>query len=241
LKTALALSIAGALATAALAQGSEIYISPVRADLRAGALSETISITNRGATPLRVAVKLMEWTQDAQGQDVLRDSSELVYFPRQMEIEPQGKRLVRVGAKSAPAGVERAFRLYIEEQPEPAAQAAPAKVSVYFRFGVPVFLLPSNARPEAEIGEPTLDKGRLSLQVKNEGNQHIRIQKVRVDDGAGFTREAAGWYTLAGTQRTYTFEIPREVCRQAKVLSVGVEGEGVRADRKLNVDPARCS
>jgi hypothetical protein len=31
-----------------------------------------------------------------------------------------------------------------------------------------------------------------------------------------------------------------DVCRKAKTLSVAIEGEGVRADRKLHVDPARC-
>ena len=70
-----------------------------------------------GAVPtrLRVLVKLVEWTQDASGKDVYADSADLVYFPRQMEIEPGAKRLVRVGAKAPAQGAERAYRLFIEE------------------------------------------------------------------------------------------------------------------------------
>lgn len=213
---------------------------PVRAELRAGALSQTITLTNRGTERIRVAVKLMEWTQDAQGRDVYQDTTDLVYFPRQFELEPDGRRLVRVGANAPPGPVERSYRLFFEEQPQAAADANRAQVAVYFRVGVPVFLVPAGARPQAEVGEPVIDQGKLSLQVRNTGNQHVRVLKVRVEDGAGFAHEIPGWYTLAGAQRTYALDLPREVCRQGRTLSVKVEGDGVGADRKLHVDPARC-
>lgn len=235
---ALALALACALAAMPV-RAAEIFISPVRADLRAGALNETITVTNRGSTRLRVAVKLMEWTQDAQGKDVYQDTGDIVYFPRQMDIEPDAKRVIRLGAKAAPAGAERAYRLFIEEQPEPGSEAR-AQVSVFFRFGVPVFLTPIQPRPQHEILEPALENGRLSLVLRNTGNQHVRVNRVKVSDDAGFHRDIPGWYSLAGTQRTYSLELPREVCRKAKTLSVAVEGEGIRAERKLNVDPARC-
>jgi fimbrial chaperone protein len=214
----------------------------VRAELRAGALSETITVANRGSATIRVGVKVMEWTQDAAGQDVYTDSTELVYFPRQMELEPNAKRLVRVGARAPAGATERTFRMFIEELPEAVAEPARAQVGVYFRFGVPIFVAPATPRAQAEIGEPTLAGGRLSLLVRNAGNQHFRIDKVTVDDGAGFSREIGGWYTLAGSQRTYRLELPREVCRKARALSLAVVGEaGLRADRKLDVDPARCA
>jgi fimbrial chaperone protein len=231
--------LAALLAGAACA--SEFSVSPVRAELRPGALSETITVTNRGDNRIRVGVKVLEWTQDAQGQDVYKESPDLVYFPRQMELEPQGKRLVRVGAKAPAGAVERSYRMFIEELPEASTEAARAQVSVYFRFGVPIFLAPAAGHAEPDFGEPGVDKGRLSLTVKNPGNQHVRLLRLVVSDGAGFSREIAGWYSLAGTQRTYALDLPPEVCRRAPTLAVAIEGEGLRADRKLHVDPARCS
>jgi len=222
------------------AAASEFSVSPVRAELHAGALSETITVVNRGDTRIRVGVKVMEWTQDAQGQDVYQESGDLVYFPRQMELEPDGKRLVRVGAKSPAGPVERTYRMFIEELPEPTADAARAQVSVYFRFGVPIFLTPASPHGDPEIGEPGVEHGKLSLTVKNPGNRHFRILKLVVSDGAGFSREIAGWYSLPGSQRTYALDLPRDVCRRAPTLDVAIEGEGLRADRKLHVDPARC-
>jgi fimbrial chaperone protein len=235
--------VAGLLLAAcavAPASASDFSVSPVRVELRQGALSETITVMNHAATRLRVSVKLMEWTQDEQGNDVYKDSGDIVYFPRQLEVEADGRRLVRVGAKGPAGPTERTYRLFIEEQPEPAPEGRNAQIAVYFRFGVPIFLPPAAPRVDADIGQPTLDKGKLSLPVRNGGNQHFRLVKLVVDDGAGYQQEVTGWYSLAGSQKTYTMDIPRDACRRAKTLNVTVEGEGVRADRKLDVDPARC-
>jgi fimbrial chaperone protein len=230
-----------ALSVGSGARASEFAVSPVRAELRAGALSETITVSNLGSTRLRIGVKLMQWTQDAQGQDVYTETTDLVYFPRQMELEPQGRRLVRVGANAPAGATERAYRLFIEEQPQAAADAARAQVSVYFRFGVPVFLAPAALRPLPEFGEPTLERGTLWLPVRNAGNRHFRLLRLVVRDDAGFSQEIAGWYSLAGTQRSYSMALPPAVCRQGRTLSIAIEGEGLKAERKLHVDPARCS
>lgn len=222
------------------AGATEFSVSPIRVELKPGVMSETITVTNHADTKLRVSMKLTEWTQDAEGKDVYRDSSDLIYFPRQMELEPNGKRLVRLGARTPAGVVERTYRLWVEEEPAPGTPSTQAQVAFYFRFGVPVFLVPAVAKPQAEFGTPRLHQGRLAIAVKNTGNQSFRLQKITVSDEAGFSREIAGWYSLAGTERSYVTEIPREVCRRAKTLTVQIEGEGIRSDRKVDVDPASC-
>lgn len=227
------------LACSAIA--GEFSVTPIRAELKPGQMSETITVLNHATKRLRVNIKLMEWKQDAAGKDVYTESSDLIYFPRQMDIEPEGKRLVRVGAKT-PAGVaERAYRLYIEEEPELPPTGGRPQVAFHFRFGVPVFLPPPGAKPVPEVGEPQLAKGTVTVAVKNAGNAHFRLNRVAATDGASFAQEVAGWYSLAGTERSYTIDLPREVCRKGGVLHVTLEGEGLRFDRKLNVDPARCA
>lgn len=226
---------------AAPARAGDFSVTPIRVELRAGAMNETITVTNHAPEKLRVSVKLMEWSQDATGADVYKESSDLIYFPRQLEIEPEGKRLVRVGAKT-PSGInERAYRLFLEEEPQAAANQTSAQVALYFRFGVPVFLPPVAPKPQPEVMEPTLQGGKLALVVRNTGNQHFRLVKLTVSDGAGYNQDLSGWYSLAGSQRTYTADIPPDVCRKAASLSVTLEGEGLRVDRKLDVDPASCA
>jgi len=235
-------AVAAALAAVTgIAAASEFSVTPIRAELKPGAMNETITVTNHADTRLRVSVKLLEWTQDAQGKDIYKESADLVYFPRQMEVEPNGKRLVRVGAKAPATGTEKTYRLFIEEEPEAAPTGGPAAVNFYFRFGVPVFLPPPAAKPQPEVGEPKLEKGRLSLVVGNPGNQHFRLVKLVVTDGASYTQEVAGWYSLAGTTRTYSAQIPPDACRRVRSLTVRGEGEVVNFERKLAVDPSSCS
>jgi len=243
-RPAQALTLAAAALAAALspAAATEFSVSPIRVELRPGAMSETISVTNHADAKLRLSVKLVEWTQDAAGNDVYKDSSDLVYFPRQMDMEPNAKRLIRLGAKRPAGAVERTYRLWVEEEPEAAGSTGRAQVAFYFKFGVPVFLPPPGAKAQPEVMEPTLARGKLALVVKNTGNRHFRLTRLTISDEAGFQKEVGGWYSLAGTERTYTADIPREVCRKAKAFSVLVEGEeGLRFDRKLHVDPAGCA
>jgi fimbrial chaperone protein len=156
-------------------------------------------------------------------------------------VEPEGRRLVRIGART-PAGLtERAYRVFLEEEPEASTAAGRSQVAFLFRFGVPVFLPPALPKATPEVMQPTLEKGKVSLVVKNPGNQHFRLTKLVVGDGASFSQEISGWYSLAGTQRTYTADVPADVCRKAKTLNISIEGEGIRLDRQLDVDPARCA
>jgi len=223
------------------ARASEFSVSPIRVDLKPGAPSETITITNHAPTRLRLVIRLMEWTQGADGKDVYRETGELVYFPRQMEVEPESHRLLRIGAKSLAGPTERSYRLFIEEQPEPVAAGNTAQVAFFFRFSVPVFVPPAAGQPQPEVGEPELEHGTLTLAVRNRGNRHFRIVRVVIRDGAAHRQEVAGWYVLAGTQQTYSAVVPSEVCRKARTLHVAVEGEGISAERTLDVDPARCA
>lgn len=238
------LSVAVLLLAPMPAQAAEFSVSPIRAEFKGGVLTETITVANEGTTPLRVTVKLMEWTQDPNGQDVYSDSTDLVYFPRELDILAGARRLIRVGAK-APAGtVERTYRLFIEEVLTGPRPPGTAQVAFFFRFGVPIFLTPAAPRQQLELGDPTLLRGKLSIPVRNAGNQHFRIGKLTVSDGASFSQDVPGWYSLAGSQRNYTADIPQDVCRRAKSLRVTLEGENgapVAIERQLHVDPASCA
>jgi fimbrial chaperone protein len=221
---------------------ADFSVTPTRVELKASALSEAVSVINHAAEPLRVGVRLVEWSQDEKGNDVYKDSSDLVYFPRQMEVDPDSRRIVRLGTKTPAATMERSYRLFIEEQPAPTPPGARAQISVAFRFGLPVFLPPAVPRVQVEVGEPVLQQGKLSIALKNAGNEHVRVNTMRVTGEGGFTKDVQGWYALPGAQRTFSMDLPRDACRATKVLAVSLELEGgaTPIDRKLPVDRASC-
>src|SRR6185369_12141928 len=112
-----------ALAPAGATLGGEFGVSPIRVDLDRNTRTSVVRVSNDEQGPLSFQIRAMEWTQDAEGRDVYADSSDLVYFPQQMQVPPLDSRVVRVGYRNPATQVERAYRLYIEELPKRAPEA----------------------------------------------------------------------------------------------------------------------
>jgi fimbrial chaperone protein len=235
-------NIAAAVLVASLvgnASAAEFSVTPIRVDLKPGTLTETITVANDATATLRVSMKLMAWSQDARGEDVYSEASDLVYFPRQMEIAPGARRLVRIGVKTILSGPERTYRLFIEEVPVPDASGGTG-VNFFFRFGVPVFVTPATTKAEVTVGEAALTKGKLVVPVQNNGNRHYRFNRIVFSNGSTFVREIAGWYSLPATQRTYSIDVPLAACRASDAFTVQLQGDGMNLERSVKVDPANC-
>ena len=224
---------------------AEFSVSPIRLYFEPGARSAAVTVANDDTQPLRMQLRLMQWTQDADGADVYTDSDALVYFPRLMIVQPGEKRLVRIGLKTPAGAAERTFRLYLDELPNPAdAASRPAHSGLNFsiRFALPVFLpAAAAAKPSAAIEALTLRDGKLRVAVRNSGNRHFRIANVTARAGEGFAAEAPGWYLLAGASRVHTIDIPAEVCRGLRRLDVTVKAEELSLQGGLDVEPGMCA
>jgi len=247
-RLALTICALAALATSIaprLARGAEFSVSPIRLEFEPGARSGTVTVTNDDARPLRMQLRLVEWTQDGQGADVYRDSDELVYFPRLMSVPPGEKRLVRVGLKTPAAATERTYRLLLDELPD-SDKPATSGLNFTIRFALPVFLPAAAAmKPAGAIESIKLDAGRLRVAVRNTGTQHFRITSVvaRVAGmpGSGFPDTAPGWYLLAGASRVHSIEIPAEACRGLRRLEVTVKAGELTLEGGLDVEPGMCT
>jgi fimbrial chaperone protein len=239
--TARAFALAAALLLALPAAAAEFSVAPMRLDLPRGARSGAVAVGNEADKPLRMQMRLMEWTQDAEGKDVYKESDELVYYPRMMTVAPGEKRMVRVGLKTAaPAGApERTYRLYIDELPG-GEKAASSGINFTIRFALPVFIPPSQPESRGAIESVSLREGRLTVVVANPGNQSFRISTVGVSGGA-FAAESAGWYLLAGATRAYRFDIPPAACRALKRIEVAVKADRLSFGGGLDVDAGMCA
>jgi hypothetical protein len=88
-----------------------------------------------------------------------------------------------------------------------------------------------------------ISEGKLQVKVRNNGNNHLLAQKIKVTglDANGaevFTRETSGWYVLPGIQRSFPIEIFREDCRQVSTLQATVTGSALSLTGQITVDEA---
>lgn len=247
----LARSLAGlaGLLLALAAGASEYSVSPMRMQLDRETRSTVLTLTNDGADRIEFQVSVMEWTQDADGKDVYSETRDIVLFPRIFAVEPNERRVVRVGVKAIPAATERAYRLFVEKIPtaSPASVVPGAHVAINFRFALPLFVKPASPREErAEIVEAAVRKGELRLVLRNAGNEHFRMDEgIRVAGRDARGEQIAAFdiddrYLLAGATKRYTAAIPRDACRRLASLELVAPTERFTLDRRIELDPTSC-
>ncbi len=196
--------LTGICVSPAFAQ-TALRVQPVTVDVVAPAQASSVTLQNRGKTPISLQVQVFEWTQ-VDGADVYRPTTEVVASPPRAMMEPgvgYTVRLARTG-NTAISG-EKAYRLWINEQPP----AQPPKteggqVDVRIRYDIPVFFHQPGAKP-ALTWRAFRERGNLYVGASNSGTGHARIEQLAVDTARGpwpVTPGLAG-YVLAGSSRSW--------------------------------------
>jgi fimbrial chaperone protein len=200
-------------------------VTPVQVELTRRARAAVVTIHNVGSEPMRLQASAFEWRQDRRGEALLERTRDIVFFPSLLTIAPGTKRNIRVAAaEGAPFGeVERTYRMFVEQLPAGAA-ASESTVRVLTRVGIPVYLEPPKRTPRPQLDELRLEGSRISFVLRNEGNVRIRPETVRIvgrDGGDAPVVEVplAAWYVLAGGERAYEAEVPREACSRVRSLA----------------------
>ncbi len=236
-----------ALAAASFAaRAGNFGVSPIRLDLDKGTRTGVIAVSNDGDKPLEFQARTMLWTQDDAGHDRYKDTQALVYFPRQFQVPPHEKRVVRIGYRSPALKLEQAYRLFVEEIPDAKPRGNQTAVTVAVRFGVPIFVRPPASDVQARIGGLTVKDGHAQATVQNAGTVHFRITGVRfraigADGTVKWEHTVQGWYLLPGAQREYAATLPAQACRAARTLRVNLLGDKLDATSEVPLKPELCS
>ncbi|HWS15757.1 MAG TPA: fimbria/pilus periplasmic chaperone [Candidatus Methylomirabilis sp.] len=229
----------------ASARAGDWRVAPIRLDLGRDAKSGVVTVVNESDERLQVQMAAFEWTQDAEGKDRYDETGDLLFFPRIMILASKEERILRAGIRVPATGMEKTYRLFIEEIPAPRKEEG-AKIAVAIRFGVPVFVHPLKEEPRGEVGALTMTAGTLLVPVKNSGNVHFVLQSVLVKgkNGKGeeiLSKELSGWYLLAGASRVYTTEIPPEACGNLAGVEIEVRTDKFPIHGKMVADPSMCA
>lgn len=217
-------------------------VSPIRIDLDPGTRTGLITVTSDDERKLFFQVKLLEWTQDVSGQDRYTDSSELLFFPQIFTLDPKDKRLIRVGLKAPPAERERAFRLFIEEMPDPnAAPGAGAQIAVRLRFGVPIFLSAGKGEALPQIAVEDVAKGSIRVGIRNNGSRQIRFEELAARSGDRTVAKTAGWYVFPGVTRSFTLPVPPQSCPVQSPVEIRATADGKEIRTSVEIPATLCS
>ncbi len=216
------------LAAAGAAHAAGLNVSPVQVRLTPEESKALVTLRNDGATETRFQVSAFAWDEDATRGMVLAPTQEVVFFPTLFALKPGGVRNVRVGVTVPFGPVERTYRLFIEELPPAEKPSGSSQVRVLTRVGIPVFVAPVKALHDLKLSPISLADGKASLELRNAGNEHLRVDAVRLEAFAQggaklFERQQSGWYVLAGGHKRYELEVPREECAKVRRLLMTVK------------------
>jgi fimbrial chaperone protein len=244
---ALVLAIAGASIPLPATAG-EYAVSPLRIELDRDTRSGAVTLTNSGADRMDFQISVMEWTQDAEGRDRYTPTSEVVFFPKILTLQPSESRVVRAGVQTVPVATERTFRLFIEPIPTTAREPLPpgASIAVTLRFALPVFVKPPKRESAGEIENAGMSKGAATFTIRNTGNEHLKFEdgvSVVGRDAQGaevFKERIESRYVLAGVARRTSATIPASACMHLATLEITARAEQFTLSRKLDVNRTHC-
>jgi len=235
-------ALAATFLAATAATAGSFGVSPIRVDLDRGTRTGLVTVTNDDTRKLSFRMKLFEWTQDEQGADRNAESSDLIFFPQIMTVEPGDKRVIRIGTRAGEASREKAYRLFIEELQDPGtAGAQGAQVAVLLRFGVPVFVAPPSGKPEPEFARASLAKGKIEVGILNKGARTVRFDELTVKAGGEVIGRGAGWYVFPGATRAFEIAVPRDKCKPSGPLEITASAEGLEVKHTVESGPALCA
>jgi fimbrial chaperone protein len=190
-------------------QAGTFGISPLRADLSARSQTGALTIRNQESAPVVVQAEVLLWEQ-ADGQDRLSPTRDVLVSPAVFTIPGDGSQLVRVALRRpADAQRELSYRLILTEVPQ---QASPGftGLNVALRLSLPVFVAPMTpADPRLEWSAARDAGGGLAITARNAGNAHARVLNFNVLPATGSTPGVAqdvAAYILPGQARTWTLD-----------------------------------
>lgn len=151
-----------------------------------GQRTTTMNVISSNEEPLQsYEINVFRWTQDDQGHEVLTPDAELMVNPLSFMLEPNSKRIIRMGFKQPIASMqlqeEAAWRIIFTPLPD----AKKAKGLKYaYSFNVPLFA-GKDFKPAMSFQLAKNNKNQPVLLAKNSGTAHFQITGFKLQDTAG--------------------------------------------------------
>ena len=190
-----------------VASAASFGVSPVRVTLSESQSMGALTVRNDGTEPASLQMEMLNWSQ-AEGQDVLTPTRELLANPPIFTVPAGGSQLVRVGLRRAPDGQrELTYRIVLQELPPPLDPDLMG-ARMLMRISLPVFVLPKvDAKPVLLWQATRTSQGGLKVSLTNNGNAHIQILNFKLSlpgSAQPWVTKQSSEYVLPGQSRDWT-------------------------------------
>ena len=211
-------------------QAASLQVAPTSLQLTPRQNADALWITNSGTRPVTVQVRLFAWNQ-SRGADDLQPTRALLASPPMHTLAAGQQQLIRVvRADPAAPAQQQAYRVIVDELPEPGAQNQ--GMQFVLRYSIPVFVQPAGDAPlQHALHARTLpgDNGRPTLEVRNSGSSYAQLADLALGSLERPQVIHAGLlgYVLPGQTMRWPLDIPAARLAGA-TLSAKINGESAQ-------------
>lgn len=171
-----------------------ILLWPIDPWLSADTKATELWIQNQGNSATTMQVRIMRWKQE-NGFERYSAQQDVVASPPIVTIGKDGKQLIRlIKQNDVPMGVEQAYRIIVDEIPQPGDKSRPEiGLKIQMRYSIPLFVYGQGiptikegahhalAEPQNLSWKIVQEEGKPALQVRNQGDVHVRLSQVVLD------------------------------------------------------------
>jgi len=212
-----------------------LSVTPISLDFVATPV-QALWLSNTGTDTLNAQLRVFAWSQ-ADGNDQLTPSRDLVVSPPMIALQPGQRQLVRVIRSGAVGPGERSYRILVDELPDPMKPAQ--GLQFVMQFSIPVFSgAETSSVPQLDWRLERVD-GKLVLATDNHGSGRAKITDLKVMTADGRVlqqRPGLVGYVLAGNSRRWPITLGEKEAIAASEIQIRMNGEDVRQKLRARID-----
>ena len=185
-----------------------LAIWPVEVNLPADGTTQELQISNPTGEASYIQVMAVEWHEPGQIDQAAR-ADDILAVPPVFELAPNSSQLVRIATRGQADGdIERSYRLVVTEVPRTAG-LVPNTLAIAARMTLPVFVRPEGAAPSPIWSLAGKDPSQPKLVLANQGNAHIKVNKIELIDGSAEPAfsTSEGSLVLAGDEKAWQLDV----------------------------------
>jgi fimbrial chaperone protein len=219
----------GVLAAAEEAAASALSVAPIRLELSSATRTAVLTVRNQEDSPVVVQARPAAWSQ-AEGQDQLGETHDLLVTPPIFTVPPRGTQVLRIALLREPDPArELDYRLVLSEVPQTAAPETTG-LRVALRITLPVFVAARTAAAaDVAWSHRWLADGTLEIAARNRGSAHIQILDLDVQSAGhavpGLHTDTPH-YLLPGTLARWELRSDASLARAAQLIIHGHSDAG---------------